>query len=97
MVALRLRDRQESICAFELRCGGARRARFSFELTPDGQCAKTRIELPGSAPLVQVSNIMTRTPAHLLNEELAMHARDPVYLDALAAAVRLTNSIEGRR
>lgn len=93
-VALRRRDRQESICAVELRTGGDRPARFAFELTPDGQCAKTRIELPGSAPLVQISNLRTRTSAHLLNEELSFQTRDPVYRDALAAAVRLADSLE---
>jgi glucose-6-phosphate dehydrogenase assembly protein OpcA len=94
MVALRRRDTPESICAVEMRTGGERPARFYFDISQDALRVETHIELAGSSPLVQVSHLQRREPAQLLSEELALNTGDPVYIAALASAIRLGQSLE---
>jgi hypothetical protein len=94
MVALRRRDTPESISAVEMRTGGERPARFYFDISHDALRVETHIELAGSSPLVQVSHLQRREPAQLLSEELALNTGDPVYIAALASAVRLGQSLE---
>ena len=94
MVALRRRDTPERICAVEMRTGGERPARFCFDISQDALRVETHIELAGSSPLVQVSHLQRRDPAQLLSEELALNTGDPVYIAALASAIRLGQSLE---
>ena len=92
-ITLRRRDAEEGIVAVRMVGGGERPARFGFEVTPDGLCIKTRIEMGTGAPLIQTSQLRRRGPADLLGEELTFTSGDPVYLAALQAAVRLVESL----
>lgn len=97
ILAIRRRNTPESICAVEIRASGDPPAHFSFTIIPDRHHTETRIELHGNAPLVQVINLRERDAAGLLGEELALMTADSVYVAALAAAVRLVQSIQAIR
>lgn len=96
-VALRRRDSTGTVCGVEMRSAGRQSLHCSFELTPDGGCIRTHIDLHGSAPLTQVTSLKRRSLSALLGDELAIGRADPVYVSTLDAAVDIVERLQVRR